>query len=105
MHQVISNDVIISDKKCRLRSSYLKRRFMKKVISVFLFLILFTGLYGQTTFTDKRDSNVSRTHKKNGNNFLFLLIMFLILTAGCATQHKYKKYKPIPCPCEKENKK
>jgi len=34
---------------------------MKKVISVFLFLILFTGLYGQATFTDKRDGNVYRT--------------------------------------------
>jgi hypothetical protein len=78
---------------------------MKKVISVFLFQVLFTGLYGKVTFTDKRDGNVGLTHKKNGNKFLYILIMLLILTAGCATQHKYKKYKPIPCPCEKENKK
>ena len=34
---------------------------MKKGFSVFLFLILFAGLYAQEKFTDKRDGNVYRT--------------------------------------------
>ena len=34
---------------------------MKKPLSVFLFLIVFAGLSGQTKFTDNRDGNVYRT--------------------------------------------
>jgi uncharacterized protein (TIGR02145 family) len=34
---------------------------MKKILSVILFLIIFTGLSGQALFTDKRDGNVYRT--------------------------------------------
>ena len=34
---------------------------MKKVLSVFLLLMIFTGLSAQIRFTDKRDSNVYRT--------------------------------------------
>ena len=105
LHQIISNEMIISDQKCRFRSFYLKIRSMKKDFSVFLFLMNITGLYRQATFTDKRNRNVYPTLKKRGRNILFFLIILMILTAGCAAQHKYKKYKPIPCPCEKENKK
>jgi uncharacterized protein (TIGR02145 family) len=34
---------------------------MKKILSVFLFLLLFIGLSGQSKFMDKRDGNVYRT--------------------------------------------
>jgi uncharacterized protein (TIGR02145 family) len=34
---------------------------MKKILSVFLFLMIFAGLSGQSLFTDKRDGNVYRT--------------------------------------------
>jgi hypothetical protein len=34
---------------------------MKNILSVFLFLIVFAGLSGQTKFTDNRDGNVYRT--------------------------------------------
>lgn len=34
---------------------------MKKIFSAFIFIILFTGLSGQSKFIDKRDGNVYRT--------------------------------------------
>jgi uncharacterized protein (TIGR02145 family) len=36
-------------------------RNMKKILLVFMFLIVFMGLYGQVKFTDNRDGNVYRT--------------------------------------------
>jgi uncharacterized protein (TIGR02145 family) len=39
---------------------------MKKILSVSILLIIFSSLYGQETFTDKRDGNVYRTIKIEG---------------------------------------